>query len=205
MKEDKVMFKGNQKQVESAQKGTKSTFIAKEIEVTGNFNGEGSVQVEGTLHGDITVTSVVIGENGIINGTITATNVIVNGKLNGSIFCDTLEVMPNGNVSNDVKVKKLLISGSVKGSIEAKEEITLDSTGNVNASIMKSKTILINGMFKGKVTASEILEIGTTGSVEGEITVKNIKTHEGGKLLGSIHSYVEEKEAELFTEISEEA
>jgi cytoskeletal protein CcmA (bactofilin family) len=193
------MFKGNKKSSEVAPKGARSTFIAKEIEVTGNFKGEGSVQVEGTLHGDIAVTSVVIGEHGTINGTITATSVIVNGKLNGSVFCDTLEVMPNGNISNDVKVKQLLISGKVEGSIEAKEEITLDNTANVNATIMKSKNILINGLFKGNITASELLEIGSTGSVEGEITVKNIKTHEGGKLLGSMRNYVEEK-PELFTD-----
>jgi cytoskeletal protein CcmA (bactofilin family) len=202
MKENIVMFKGNKKVSDSTPKGARSTFIAKEIEVTGNFKGEGSVQVEGTLHGDITVTSVVIGEKGTINGTITATNVIVNGKLNGSVFCDTLEIMSNGHIANDIKVKQLLISGKVEGAIESKEEITIDTTGKVDATIMKSKNILINGSFKGNVTASQLLEIGTTGSVEGEITVKNIKTHEGGKLLGSLCNYVEE-EPELFTDISE--
>ena len=40
------------------------------------------------------------------------------------------------------------------------------------------------------MTASELLEIGSNGSVEGEIIVKNIKTHEGGKLLGSMQNYV---------------
>ena len=196
------MFKGNKKTSESITPNSKSTFIAEEIEIMGNFKGKGSMQVEGTIHGDIAVTSVVIGENGVINGTINATNVIINGKLNGSVFCDTLEVMKNGNIVNDIKVTHLLISGKVEGSIESKEEIILDRTSNVNASNMKSKTILINGMFKGKVTASQLLEIGSTGSVEGEITVKNIKTHEGGKLLGSLRNYVEEK-PELFTEIVE--
>ena len=196
------MFKGNKKISGSTQKEERTTFIAKEIEVTGNFKGEGSVQVEGTLQGNLTVTSVVIGQNGTINGTITATNVIVNGELNGSVFCDTLEVMPNGHIANDINVKQLLVSGKVEGSIEAKDEITLDKTGTINATIMKSKNILINGTFKGKVIASEVLEIGTTGSVEGEIIVKNIKTHEGGKLLGSMSNYVPQTETELFTDIS---
>ena len=197
------MFKGNQKSSKEASKGIKSTFIAKEIEVSGNFKGEGAVQVEGTLHGDIAVTSVVIGENGTINGTITAKNVIVNGKLNGSVFCDTLEIMPNGYISNEIKVKQLLISGKVEGSIESKEEITIDSTGSVQATAMKSKNIVVKGRFKGKITASELLEIGTSGSVEGEIIVKNIKTHEGGKLLGSMSNYIPETEAELFTDITD--
>ena len=195
------MFKGNKKSSGSVPKEARNTFIAKGIEVTGNFKGEGPVQVEGILNGDISVTSVVIGENGTINGTITASNVIVNGKLNGSVFCNSLEVMPNGNISNDIKVKQLLVSGRVEGEIDSKSEIVIDKTGNVNATTMKSKTILVNGVFKGKVTATELLEIGSTGSVEGEIIVKNIKTHEGGKLLGSMSNYIAETEAELFTDI----
>jgi len=188
------MFKKKEKSEIS--KEIKNTFIAKEIEVQGNLNGTGAVQVEGILHGDISVTSVVIGEHGTINGTITAKQVIINGKLNGSVFCDTLDIMPDGHVYNSIKVKKLLISGSAEGSIEAKEEIIIEQTGNINATTMKSKTILINGSFKGNVTSSELLEIGTTGSVEGEITVKNIKTHEGGKLIGSMNFYSEETTTE---------
>ena len=181
------MFKGNKKATDTATKNI--TYVAKEIEVTGNFNGKGAVQVEGTLTGDINVTSVVIGLDGVVNGMINATNVIVNGKLNGSIFCDTLEVMPNGSVSDEIKVKRVLISGKVDGAIESKEEINIDKSGVVNATTMTSKNILVDGSFNGKVVASELLEIGSTGSVEGDITVKNIKTQEGGKLLGSMQLY----------------
>jgi cytoskeletal protein CcmA (bactofilin family) len=191
------MFKGNSKTANATSKETKITFIAEGIEVSGNIKGKGAVQIEGTLDGDISVTSVVIGENGTVNGMINSTNVIINGKLNGSVFCDSLEIMPNGNVSNEIKVKQVLISGKVDGSIESKEEINIDNTGIVNATTMKSKNIVVNGAFTGKVTASELLEIGTNGSVEGEIIVKNIKTHEGGKLLGSMQNYVAEKKPEI--------
>jgi len=188
------MFRGKEKS--PSLRAIKNTFIAKEIEVQGNFNGTGAVQVEGILHGDISVTSVVIGQYGTINGTITATNVIVNGKLNGSIFCDKLEVMPNGKISNDIKVNKLVVAGQVDGIIESSDKIIVEHTGNVNATTMKSKNILLNGRFQGQLIASELLEIGSTGSVEGEITVKNIKTHEGGKLRGSMHIYFEETTTE---------
>jgi len=190
------MFKGNKKTTNSNLETNQSTFVAEGIEVTGNFKGEGAVRIEGTLNGDVSVTSVVIGLNGVVNGVINAKNVIVNGKLNGTIFCDTLEVMQDGTVSNEIKVKQVLISGIVDGSIESKEEINIDKTGRVNATDMRSKNIMVDGTFNGKVIASELLEIGNAGSVEGEITVKNIKTHEGGKLLGSIHSYVEESKTE---------
>ena len=187
------MFKENKKNPQSNTTNDTVTFVAQEIEVTGNLNGKGAVQIEGTLHGDISVNSVVIGLNGVVNGMIHATNVIVNGKLNGSIFCDTLEIMPNGNVSNEIKVKKVLISGKVEGSIHSKEEIYVETTGSVLATTMNSKNIVVNGAFRGKITASERLEVGSKGSVEGDITVKNIKTHEGGRLLGSMQLYTPPK------------
>ena len=189
------MFKGNKKVEDSTNLSQKITFIAPKIEVTGNFNGEGAVQIEGTLHGDITVTSVVIGEHGTVNGIINAKNVIINGKLNGSIFCNSLEIMKNGKVNNEIKVKTVLISGHVDGSIESQESINIDHTGTVTATTMKSKNITVEGAFTGNIIASELLEIGSQGSVEGEITVKNIKTEEGGKLLGSMQIYEEKSKS----------
>jgi len=189
------MFKGNKKVEKPTTPSQLNTFIAPKIEVRGDFSGEGAVQIEGTLHGDITVTSVVIGENGTVNGMINAKNVIINGTLNGSVFSNNLEIMENGKVANEVKVKTVLISGQVDGAIESSDTITIDNTGSVTASTMKSKNIVVNGAFKGNVIASELLEIGANGSVEGEITVKNIKTQEGGKLLGSMQIYEESTRA----------
>jgi cytoskeletal protein CcmA (bactofilin family) len=186
------MFKGNKETVKAATTDSKNTYIASEIEIDGNFKGKGSIRIEGTVNGNLSITSVVIGEKGTVNGTINAKNVIVNGTLNGSIFCDSLEIMANGKISDEIKVKQLHVSGRAMGSIESKEEIIIDGTGAVDATPMKSKKIVINGSFRGNITASQLLEVGSTGSVEGQITVKNIKTEPGGKLLGSIHNYVEE-------------
>jgi cytoskeletal protein CcmA (bactofilin family) len=202
------MFKGKQKSATPKRKEV--TFIAKEIEIQGDFRGNGAMQIEGVVDGNISVPSVVVGEHGTINGTIRATNVIVNGTLNGEIFCDNLEVMPNGQIFNTVNVNKLIIAGRIHGKIDAKEEIVIVPTAEVEAMSIKSQNIIVNGKCKGNVVASQLLEIGSTGSVEGEITVKNIKTHEGGKLLGSLTNYEEEKEeekkeSELFTQIAKRA
>ena len=135
-----------------------STFIAKDIEITGDFKGKGSLQVEGTVDGDINVNSVVIGEKGRVNGNIEAKNVIINGKLNGSVKCNTLEVMKNGSISNKIVVKNLQVTGSIEG----------------------------------EIIVSELLEVFSTGSVTGEIAVNQIKTHEGGKIIGSMKIYKKE-------------
>ena len=186
------MFKGNKKSQKAVQKELKNTFISRELEIEGDLKGKYAIQIEGTIHGDISLTSVVIGEHGTVNGNIIATNVIINGTVNGSVTCSSLEIMPNGYVSNNIQAKKLLISGRADSIIEADEEININSTAKVTATLMKSKNIMINGIFKGNVIASELLIIGAQGYLSGEITVKKIKTYEGGKLLGSLHNYEEE-------------
>ena len=194
------MFLGKKKVSKKVSTEIKNTLISQEMELEGILKGEGAVQIEGIFTGDIEVTSVVIGENGIVNGTIKAKNVIVNGYLNGSVSCSALEIMPNGSVSKAIQVQKVLIAGIANGTIEAQEEIKLERIAKVNVTLMKGKNIIVNGLFRGKLIASELLIIGSNGSITGEITVKNIKTYEGGKLRGSIHNYLED---EIFTPLQE--
>lgn len=194
-----ALFKGNQKneKVQTPSNNTpktKATFVSQDLEVTGDFKGTGSVLIEGILHGNITVNSIVIGENAVVNGSLNAKSIIINGKLNGNIICDSLEIMKKGYVSNNITVKKVLISGRSDGEINAENEISIHHEGSVKSSKMRSKRISIDGSFNGNLIASELLTIGPKGSVKGETMVKNIKIHEGGKILGSINTYIEVKE-----------
>jgi len=127
------------------------TFISKEMEVTGDFKGKGAIQVEGTLHGNISVDSVVIGEYGTVNGTIIAKSVIINGKLLGSISCNSLEIMNNGSVSNKIVTKNLKITGEVEGEVIVSELLDIESTGYVHGKITLNRLIIAEG---GKLIGS---------------------------------------------------
>jgi cytoskeletal protein CcmA (bactofilin family) len=126
----------NGSQNQKARSASKSsTFISPDMEVTGNFKSEGSIQVEGILHGNISVNSVVIGQGGVVNGIITANNVIINGKLKGSISCSSLEIMRNGSVSNKVHAKNLKVTGSIEGKIVVLNLLEINSTGFLKGEI----------------------------------------------------------------------
>jgi len=127
------------------------TFISKEMEVTGNFKGKGAVQVEGTLHGNISVDSVVVGEYGTVNGIITANNVVINGKLIGSIRCNSLEIMQNGSVSNKTVSKNLKIAGKIEGEVMVSELLDISSTGYIHAKVTLNRLIIEEG---GRVIGS---------------------------------------------------
>jgi len=142
-----ALFKENKNESQAQVKKitSSSTFISQDIEVTGNFKGEGSLQVEGTLHGDIQVTSVVIGESGKVIGEIKAKNVIINGNLKGSIQCDSLEVMKNGSISNIIDVKNLKVTGEVEGKVTVSNLLEIEKTGYVHGEIILNKIITEEG------------------------------------------------------------
>ena len=170
-----------------------ATIITSCMKVTGNLDGTDTIHIDGHVIGNINVTNtLVIGKSGIVEGDIEAKHVIINGELKGTIKCENLEVMKTGKVSKYIEAKHLILDGTIDGDIIGHEDIQVLENSNIQATNLKSKTITVHGHIKGTVIASEILEIGHKGFVEGQITVKNIKTEEGGRMIGTMSTYQDE-------------
>ena len=129
----------------------RSTFIAKTIEVTGDFKGKGSMNIEGTVHGNISVPSIIIGESGRVNGNIESSNVIVAGKLVGSIKCNALEVKTKGFISKKIETKNIQVSGNIEGDISVSELLEILPTGSVRVEIAVNRIATQEG---GKIVGS---------------------------------------------------
>jgi cytoskeletal protein CcmA (bactofilin family) len=170
-----------------------ATIITSCMKVTGDLDGSDTIHIDGNVLGNITVSNtLVIGKSGIVEGDVEAKNVIINGELKGTIKCDNLEVMQTGKVSKSIEAKKLILDGKIQGNITGLESIDVLENSSIEAISIRSKRISVHGKINGTVIASEILEIGTKGFVEGQITVKNIKTEEGGRMIGTMSTYQEE-------------
>lgn len=73
------------------QKITKTpSLVSKDLYVKGKASSEGEVCVDGTFEGELHVTSLIVGLNGTVKGTITASVVKSYGKIDGSLFADTI-------------------------------------------------------------------------------------------------------------------
>ena len=128
----------------------KQTFIEKNIKIKGNFEGTGTIQIEGNIIGDINVDSVVIGEGGSVTGNITSKSVIINGKHTGNICCNSLDILPQGQLINhQINVNSIFIRGSVKGNIIASESLEIDVQGSIEGDITFGKIKINEG---GKIT-----------------------------------------------------
>jgi len=173
------------------------TIISEGIKITGNLEGQDLVQVNGHLVGDITVNQVTIGKRGVVQGSIIAKKVIISGELDGTVRCNELDIMQTGKVRNVIHAKQVVINGEVTGEVISENSITITRTGQAHVQVMESKRIIVNGKVEGKVLASELLDIGANGCVEGEISVKNIKTEEGGKVIGTMAPYQPRTKAQI--------
>lgn len=168
------------------------TTISEGITITGDIEGQESVLVNGRLIGNLKVNEVTIGKKGSVEGAIIAKKVIISGNLKGSVVSTNLDIMQTGKVSDKIHVVNLVINGNVVGEVIADDSIIISNGGKAKVHIIKSKRIMVRGEVEGKVIASELLDVGSNGYVKGEICIKNIKTEEGGKVIGTMEAYQEE-------------
>ena len=193
------------KKINKSDKISSATIITSCMKVTGNLDGSDTIHIDGHVIGNITVSNtLVIGKSGMVEGDIEAKHVIINGELKGTIKCENLEVMQTGKVSRYIEAKHLVLDGTIDGNISADESIEVLNNANIHAVSLKSKKITVHGQIQGTVIASDILEIGAKGFVEGKITVKNIKTEEGGRMIGTMSTYDESEETKKTSPVKKE-
>ncbi len=100
-------------------KAKNNTIIAQGITFTGVIRGEGNVQVEGRLDGEIDLKGgVVVAAGGMVQGPITADAVRVAGDVQGSITArEHLCLERTGGIHGDVTTASLIVeNGRLDGS-----------------------------------------------------------------------------------------
>lgn len=88
-----------------------STIIAKGMTFTGTLHGEGVIQVEGTVEGEIELQgSVIVTTTGLIRGPITVDVIRVAGCVEGNIDArDHLRLEKTGDIEGDITAASLVV------------------------------------------------------------------------------------------------
>jgi cytoskeletal protein CcmA (bactofilin family) len=71
--------------------------------------GQGTLQVDGEVEGDVAGAEVIIGEQGKVTGTVAAERVIVRGKISGVIRGMTVALQASARVEGDIHHMSLAI------------------------------------------------------------------------------------------------
>lgn len=109
----------------SAPRSTNLSTLSAGVKYEGNISGGGDIQIDGTLKGDVRVSRVLIGEGGVVEGTVTAELIEVRGRVSGGISAKTVKLFATARVEGDITQDQLSIEQGAwfQGrSIQAKRE-----------------------------------------------------------------------------------
>src|SRR6476660_7243866 len=92
------------------------TLLAKGVLLRGEIHVEGTVRIDGRLDGDIqTKGQVIIGEDGLVQGTITAGTVISSGRIKAKVTAnDRVQLMKTATLIGEVLTPILIIEEGAK-------------------------------------------------------------------------------------------
>jgi cytoskeletal protein CcmA (bactofilin family) len=85
------------------------SIIGPDVLITGNMESAGAIQIDGEVQGDISAGRIVVGEQGVITGALTADEIVVGGNVQGSIRGNTVTFQSAGRIEGDVYHKTLKI------------------------------------------------------------------------------------------------
>ena len=88
-----------------------STLITQGITLNGTIEGEGVVQVEGTVVGEFNmVGAIIVADTGLVKGPITADVVRVAGKVEGNVIArEHMRLEHTGTLNGDVSTASLVV------------------------------------------------------------------------------------------------
>lgn len=85
------------------------TVIDAWLTISGNLHGEGDVQIDGKICGNIHCTHLVIGRDSTITGDIVADEAVVRGRIKGTIRANRVVLQDTARVEGDIFYKTLAI------------------------------------------------------------------------------------------------
>ena len=92
------------------------TLLAKGVVLKGEIHVEGTVRIDGCLDGEIqTKGQVIIGEDGLVQGTITAGSVVSSGRIKAKVMAnERVQLMKTATLIGEVLTPLLVIEEGAK-------------------------------------------------------------------------------------------
>ena len=92
--------------------------IGSEMEIVGDIKCNGIMRVVGKLDGTINCSELIVEENAVITGTISAGSVSIDGDVAGTIKTEAIEISSNASFSGEVFYARIAIDSGAN--LEAK-------------------------------------------------------------------------------------
>ena len=96
-------------------KSSDKNVLSNDVEIKGNLRFGGELMFDGKIEGEIQSEGALqLGENAVVNGSISAASVVVRGKVNGNVTAkDKIEIKSKAELFGDIRASKLQVEEGV--------------------------------------------------------------------------------------------
>jgi cytoskeletal protein CcmA (bactofilin family) len=107
---------------------TTPTIISRDLKIQGELVSTGIVEIQGMINGTINGNSVILREEGQIDGIVFAENFSIRGKFNGKIRAKNLNIANKAVVEGEIEYEILSVEdgASIDGRFKKIETISID-------------------------------------------------------------------------------
>jgi cytoskeletal protein CcmA (bactofilin family) len=92
---------------EAPRKPRVASLVSSDITIEGNVIGDGELQIDGVVKGDVKVAKLTIGDTGHIEGTVTAEAAEVRGRVVGAIIAKQVRLYGTAYIDGDITHEQL--------------------------------------------------------------------------------------------------
>lgn len=124
------MFDKKQKPASASGASAGPSIIAAGLQVVGDIDSDGALQVDGVVEGNVRCGRVDVGENGVIEGTVETGTLRVYGTITGSVEAKDVLLMSTARLKGDVLHGTLAVEAGavVDGAYRRMEATTQQET-----------------------------------------------------------------------------
>lgn len=121
-----------------------TTYITKGTRIEGNLYTDGSIDIIGTVDGDVNCYGKLI-VSGVVNGKVNASEIYANAaKINGEIVSSgSVKIGVGSVIVGNIEAQSAVVAGAVNGDLDVKGPVIVDSTAVIVGNI-KSRSVQIN-------------------------------------------------------------
>jgi cytoskeletal protein CcmA (bactofilin family) len=92
---------------DAARKPRVASLISGDLTIEGNISGDGELQIDGVVRGDVRVAKLTIGDTGHVEGSISAETVEVRGRVVGALTSKQVRLYGTAHVDGDITHEQL--------------------------------------------------------------------------------------------------
>ena len=106
------------------------SIIGSDVTIKGDVTTLGEIQLDGKIEGDVRSAALTIGEQGSVQGVVTAEEVIVKGTVNGQIKGRNIRLEKTAKVRGDLFHETLSVEAGafIEGKLTHKKDATQDAS-----------------------------------------------------------------------------